>query len=92
MAKLTGTRRAVLFQINGRILTLQGVLKRLTDKAERVSTGNIIQRRVLKSFQAEEKAEINAQIIEEKAAAVKETQINNLEASANEDNMLERIR
>ena len=42
--------------------------------------------------QAEEKAEINSQIIEEKQAAVKETQLNNLEASANEDNMLERIR
>jgi len=63
-------------EINGRIKTLEGVLKRLTDKSER----------------AEEKAEINSQIIEEKAAAVKETQISNFEASANEDIALERIR
>ena len=72
-------------------MTLEGVLKKLTHKAERV-------RNIRSDFcslmflQAEEKAEINAQIIEEKQAAVKETEINNLEASANEDNMLERIR
>ena len=46
----------------------------------------------LMDFQAEEKAELNQEILAEKKEAVKQLEIESIEHSANEDNIMERMR
>lgn len=43
-------------------------------------------------FQAEEKAELNQEILNEKKETVKKLEIEGIEHSANEDNIMERMR
>ena len=47
---------------------------------------------IIYEFQAEEKAELNQEILTEKKEAVKQLEIESIEHSANEDNIMERMR